>query len=325
MTIVQTVTGPIDSSQLGRVLMHEHLAVGYPGWESATNDQLDAVEMLKVCVDHLEELKDLGYSSLVDPCPSDLGRDPELMVAAAEATGFNIICAVGLYHEAEGSKHWHFRSRFEDLTPVLTELYVDELTNGIGSTGIKPGIIKAATGPHEATGYELVALAAAAAASIATDTPITTHTDEGTLGDLQQQVFSDAGVPPHRVVIGHSCGSTDTDYHLGIARRGSYLGFDRFGIPMVSDDDRVAALARVIAAGAGDRVVVSHDSVWCWKGQPWPPKLRPRVAERFVPTLFDRQIVPKLIDVGVDEAAIARLTDDNPRAYFESTPLASLT
>ena len=49
------------------------------------------------------------------------------------------------------------------------------------------------------------------------------------------------------------------------------------------------------------------------------------MAERFVPTLFDRQIVPKLIDVGVDEAAIARLTDDNPRAYFESTPLASLT
>jgi phosphotriesterase-related protein len=325
MASVQTVTGSIDSSQLGRVLMHEHLAVGYPGWESATNEQISHSEMLKVCVDHLEELKTLGYSSLVDPCPSDLGRDPELMIAAAEATGFNIICAVGLYHEAEGSKHWHFRSRFEDLTPVLTDLYVDELINGIGSTGIKPGIIKAATGPNEATDYELITLAAAAAAAIATDTPITTHTDQGTLGDLQQQVFTAAGVPAHRVVIGHSCGSTDTDYHMRIARGGSYLGFDRFGIPMVSDDDRVAALARVIEAGAGDRVVVSHDSVWCWKGQPWPPKLRSRVAERFVPTLFDRKIVPKLIDAGVDQAAIAKLTDDNPRAYFEGAPLAPIS
>ena len=137
MATIQTVTGPIDSADLGRTLMHEHLAIGYPGWESATDEPADPAEMLTVCIDRIEALKDLGYASLVDPCPSDLGRDPELMVAAAEATGFNIICATGLYHEAEGGHaHWSFRARFEDIVPVMADLFTRELTDGIGSTGV---------------------------------------------------------------------------------------------------------------------------------------------------------------------------------------------
>lgn len=325
MATIQTVTGPIDSADLGRTLMHEHLAIGYPGWESATNEHPDRDAMLRICVDRIAELQDLGYRSLVDPCPSDLGRDPELMVAAAEATGFNIICATGLYHEAEGGHaHWDFRARFEDIVPVMAEVFTRELVDGIGTTGVRPGIIKVATGPHRMSDYERKVFLAAASAAIATDTPITTHTDEGTVGDIQQQLLTEQGLAPNRILIGHSCGTTDTPYHLGIAGKGSYLGFDRFGIPIMDDDDRVEALVRLIAGGAGDRVVASHDSVWCWKGEPWPTKLRPRVAERFVPTLFDHDIIPKLVDAGVEQAAIDRLTHDNPRAYFEGTDLHPL-
>ena len=60
-------------------------------------------------------------------------------------------------------------------------------------------------------------------------------------------------------------------------------------------------IAGVIAAGAGDRVVISHDSVWCWKGNPFPPKFRANAA-KMVPTLIDEQIIPKLLDAGVTEA-----------------------
>jgi phosphotriesterase-related protein len=44
-------------------------------------------------------------------------------------------------------------------------------------------------------------------------------------------------VAPHRIIIGHSCGSSDTDYHLRIAGAGSYLGFDRFGLDMIHPDE----------------------------------------------------------------------------------------
>jgi len=322
---IQTVTGPITADQLGRTLMHEHLAVGYPGWESATNEPFDRTEAAKVCIDHIESLKQLGYSTLIDPCPNDLGRDVELMVTVAEATGFNIICATGLYKEHEGGyAHWAFRSRFEDISAVMADLFIGELVDGIGSTGIRPGLIKVGTGLGDLTEHEQAVFAAAATAAAATGTPITTHTEDGTLGDRQQGVLTAAGVDAHRIVVGHSCGSTDTDYHLRIARGGSYLGFDRFGITTVSDDDRAASLARLVEAGAGDRIVVSHDSVWCWKGNPWPVGLRQRIAETFVPTRFDTDIIPKLVDLGVADDAIHRLTHDNPHNYFEGMPLADL-
>jgi len=324
-TTIQTVTGPITSAELGRTLMHEHLAIGYPGWEAATDEPFDRAEAVRVCVDHVESLKDLGYSSMIDPCPNDLGRDIELMVAVAEATGFNIICASGLYKEHEGGHaHWAFRSRFEDVGAVMADLFIAELTDGIGSTGVRPGIIKVGTGLDDLTSHEAAVFAAAASASSATGTPITTHTEDGTLGDRQQAVLTEAGVDAHRIVIGHSCGSTDLDYHLRIANGGSYLGFDRFGIPSVSDDERAASLARLVSAGAGDRIVVSHDSVWCWKGNPWPVALRGRIAEQFVPTRFDTEIIPKLTELGVTDEAIHRLTHDNPRNYFEGAPLPGL-
>lgn len=325
MSTIQTVTGPIDAAELGRTLMHEHLTVGYPGWESATNEPFDRAAAAQVCIERIEELQELGYSSLIDPCPNDLGRDLELMVTVAEATGFNIICAVGLYKEHEGGHaHWDFRARFEDVSAVMRDLFIGELTDGIGKTGVRPGIIKVGTGLDALTTHEQAVFAAAAAASKETNTPITTHTEDGTLGEVQQQVLTAAGVDAHRVVIGHSCGSTDTDYHLSIARGGSYLGFDRFGIPSVSDDDRAASLARLLNHGAGDRVVVSHDSVWCWKGNPWPVGLRDRIAEQFIPTRFDTEIIPKLHDLGVDDEAIRRLTHDNPRRFFDGEALPTL-
>jgi phosphotriesterase-related protein len=59
------------------------------------------------------------------------------------------------------------------------------------------------------------------------------------------------GVAPHRIIIGHSCGTSDHDYHSTIATRGSYLGFDRFGYEDMgpgmaphTDDARITALLR---------------------------------------------------------------------------------
>ena len=50
-----------------------------------------ARDMVAICVAQIAELKDGGYSSLVDPCPNDLGRSVELMGEVAARTGFNLI------------------------------------------------------------------------------------------------------------------------------------------------------------------------------------------------------------------------------------------
>jgi phosphotriesterase-related protein len=324
---LETVTGSISPDALGKTLMHEHLLIGYPGSECDTaTPGPDARERVKRCVDKIEEMKSLGFSSMLDPCPSDLGRDVELMAEVAQKTNFQIICATGLYKQSEGSfPYWHFRQAFGPTVDAMAEIFIRDITQGIGTTGIKAGIIKVATGSGEMTDYERGIFEAAAKASAETGAPITTHTDQGTIGDLQQQVLTDNGALAHRIIIGHSCGTSDHDYHMKIARGGSYMGFDRFGLDMLQpDDERVAALTKLIQAGAGDRVVVSHDSVWCWRGQPFPPEAEAAMSQTWNPSHFSLRIVPKLKDRGISDEQIDALLVDNPRRFFAGDKLATL-
>jgi phosphotriesterase-related protein len=324
---IQTVTGPISPDELGPTLMHEHLLIGYPGWESHSTCGADRGEQLRVCADRLEELKAAGFRSMVDPCPSDLGRDVEFIAEVASRARFNIICATGLYKESEGgAAYWHMRAHSGPQVGAMAELFERELRDGVGRTGIRPGIVKLATGPGKMTDYERGVFEAGARAAAATGAPITTHTDQGTVGDVQQSLLVAGGVAAQRIVIGHSCGTTDHAYHMGIARGGSYLGFDRFGLDMLHPDaERTRALLRLLQSGAGDRVVVSHDSVWCWRGEPFgSPEAQRRFAEVHTPLHFTRKIAPKLREGGASEAQIRALTLDNPRRFFAGDKLPAL-
>src|SRR5262249_43405839 len=113
---VQTVLGKRRPSELGTTLMHEHLVIGWPGWEfDAAAPAFDRAAVRRLCVERMLELKELGLVSLVDPCPMDLGRDVEIMVEVAEATGVNIVCATGLYKEDQGAApYFRFRANFSD-------------------------------------------------------------------------------------------------------------------------------------------------------------------------------------------------------------------
>jgi phosphotriesterase-related protein len=325
---IRTVTGTTTPEALGRTLMHEHMLIGYPGWEAdslrpgPTRD-----EIVAKAVDRIEEMKAEGISAMIDPCPNDLGRDVELMAEVAQRTGFQLVCATGLYKQEEGGvAYWHFRSSFGPQVDAMTELFIREIEDGVGDTGIRAGIIKVATGPGKVTDYERTILEAAAKASIATDTPITTHTDRGTMGDEQQRILTGHGVPAHRIVIGHSCGTSDHDYHFAIAQGGSYLGFDRFGLDMIHpDDERVASVLRLLERGAGDRIVVSHDSVWCWRGTPIPdPAAFAAMEQIWNPLHFTRRIVPRLREGGANDEQIEALLVDNPRRYFAGEKIGAL-
>lgn len=319
---VQTVTGPISPDDLGRTLAHEHLLIGFPGWEADTIRRGPSrAEALARCIDRVSEMKAYGVRSMIDPCPNDLGRDVSLMAEVAARTGFQIICATGLYKEDEGgASYWKFRARFRPPAASIAELFIHELTRGIGDTDIRAGIIKVATGAHGVSAYERTVLEAAAIASRETGAPITTHTDDGRFGDEQQQILTDAGVPAHRIIIGHSCGTSDHAYHMRILERGSYLGFDRFGVLVVQDDEvRVKSLLALLAAGKESQLVVSHDSVWCWRGEPMPDTHDPGVAAMFsiwTPTHFFERIIPKLKAGGATDVQITRLLEENPRRFF---------
>jgi len=266
MKEINTVLGPRPVDRLGTTLMHEHLMIGWPGWDSdAAAPPLNRKDAAKMCRDRMLELKDLGMQTFLDPCPTDLGRDVEFMAEVAQAAGVNIICATGLYKEDQGSApYFKFRSQFTDAAGEMTESFVRELNEGVGSTGIKPGIIKVATQAHRIVPYEEMVLRAAARASKATGVPITTHTDEGTMGREQLEIFASEGLDLSRVIVGHSCGSADLRYHVDMLDRGCTLGFDRFGLEILQPDRlRLASLISLLVVGFHKQIVLSHDSVWC--------------------------------------------------------------
>ena len=323
MQKVQTVGGPCRPDELGVTLMHEHLLIGWPGWEAfLAEDRARRGERLMLCVERLQELHALGVRTLLDPCPIDLGRDVEFMAEAAGRSGVRIIAATGLYKEDQGAPaYFRFRAQFGAAEEEMTALFVRELTEGVGTTGIRAGVIKVATGAHRITPYEETVLRAAAHAHRVTGAPITTHTDEGTMGAEQLAILAAAGVPASAVVVGHSCGSSNLIYHLGMLDRGATLGFDRFGLELLHPDRaRLATLIGLLGVGFERQIVLSHDSVWCWRGH-MPPL--PMVLPDWQPTHVFRNIIPRLRDAGVAQAKIDAMLVDNPRRYFaESEPVS---
>ena len=317
MKAINTVTGTASPEQLGTTLMHEHLMIGWGGWElDCAAPKFERKSVLKNCVERLKEVRDLGLETFVDPCPMDIGRDVTFMAEAAAASGVRIICATGLYKEDLGNTSYFKQRTIDDIASV----YISEINKGVGDTGIKAGIIKCATGKGQVTKYEEMCLRAAARAHKATGAPITTRTEDGTMGREQLEIFASEGADLSRVIIGHSCGSSDLGYHTGMLDRGCILGFDRFGLDFLHPDKlRLAALIGLLGVGYENQLVLSHDTVACWLGRGLDLTAETaKLIANWTPTHVFKNIVPALKRAGVAEAKIRAMLVENPRRYFQN-------
>jgi phosphotriesterase-related protein len=144
---INTVTGTITSDQLGRVLAHEHVMIGWPGWESDTiRPDRRATEAVAIGTDRIARDQRPRRHDDDRPVPERPRRDVELMAELAARTGLQIICATGLYKEDQGGRpYWKFRADFGAAVQSIAELYIRELTEA-SADGHQAGIIKVATG-----------------------------------------------------------------------------------------------------------------------------------------------------------------------------------
>lgn len=318
---INSVLGPIKPEDLGATLIHEHLSIGWTGWELDPRD-FDRKEGVTRSVAKLKEIRGLGIKSFVDPCPMELGRDPEFAAEVAEKSGMQIVIATGLYNEALGIPP-HFRLMDID---GIAETYVHEIKEGIGKTGIKAGIIKVASGgihgvtpPGQGiTPIEIKCVRAAARASKATGAPILCHNDEyDPHGRLTLDVFEEEGVDFNKVLIGHACGVGDMRYYFDVLERGAWLGFDRFGIESIcSDKMRLASLMGLLSVGH-DRIMMSHDAVECWRGRDTGAlDSMIKASPNWNFAHISRNILPTMRKAGVSEDKIDTLMVKNPRSYF---------
>lgn len=321
MSKVNTVLGPVSANELGVTLIHEHLALGYLGWEcDAMSPPYDREAAAAACVEALKEAKGYGLKTLVDATASDVGRDIELQKMVSERLGINIICVTGMYTERYGKPGYlKFRSQVYDITAEVCETYVKEITQGIGNTGVKAGVIKVATGHGKISSYEEKMLKAAASAQKETGVPIISHTEAGTMGPEQADLLISEGADPKRMAIGHMCGNADLKYHLSVLEKGVYIAFDRLGIDMLFPDKlRKACLMGLLGIGYADKILLSQDYWPYWLGRTFelPQPAKPLLANWSYVHVF-KDIIPALKEAGVSNDKINTMMVENPRRLFD--------
>ena len=240
------------------------------------------------------------------------------MSVAERVPDLNIVVATGVYTYNDVPMFFHFRGPGAILggTEPMTELFVREIEEGIGETGVRAGILKCATDMAGITpGVERV-LRAVAQAHRQTGTPITTHTPTPPQpwGLEQQRILAEEGVDLTRVVIGHSGGTLDTEYHEALLANGSYLGFDHFGIGTFSVADRVESVKVLCDRGHADRIVLSHDAM-CHVD--WFPPYVPAAWKDWRWTHIPEDVLPAMRHAGISEEDITTMMVDNPRRILE--------
>jgi phosphotriesterase-related protein len=321
MSQVNTVRGAVPAEALGQTLMHEHVFVLSPEIEKTVEEWDEASEQARA-VTKLRELKQHGIDTLVDLTVVGLGRSiPRIATIAAQVPEINVVVATGVYTYNEVPMYFHFRGPGTILggPEPMVDLFVREIRDGIGDTGVRAGILKCATDrPGITPGVERVLRAIAHAHRI-TGVPITTHTPTPPQpwGLEQQRIFKEEGVDLTRVVIGHSGGTVDTDYHLELIDNGSYLGFDHFGLPGITLEQRVDAVARLCAQGHASRIVLSHDAM-C--SVDWFPRSVMDASETWRWTYISDEALPAMRARGITEADITTMLVDNPRTILAGGP-----
>jgi phosphotriesterase-related protein len=322
--IVQTVLGPFDAAKLGFCQSHEHVCSASAGFWSAWPEILGGrAQFVRAAVDKLKKAKDDGLDSFIDLTTIDLGRDIRLIEEVSRKSGVHIVPCTG--HWLDPS--WSMKQRTME---EMTQFFIREIQVGIEGTDIKAGVIKVANDVEGITPFGEKLLRAAARASKATGTPISTHTFAlDRIGEKQAEIFEQEQISPSMVCIGHSDDTTDLEYLTGLARRGYFVGMDRLrgGAPVAPGapppvrptatlDQRLTSIKRLIDGGFTNRLMLGTDV----------PLLMTLVSAADLASRQERnpdgirfvrrQVVPRLKEMGVSEQAIRMMTVENPRRFL---------
>jgi len=308
-----TVLGPVPATALGVTLTHEHLLFDQTPYHSKLSvSEVEKFADATIEMHHLgalrrnaalipdngrvddpdlaareaAEFKRVGGGTIVDVSCKGLARDPVGLRQVAAETGLNIITGCG-YYKAAG----HPPDMAERRVEGVAAEFVRELSEGIGDTGVRAGVIgEIATGqplyvaprqvwdltdvPDMLPNEEKV-LSAAGRAQAETGAPVSVHIYNyrpNRLAHHALDILADAGADLERVAICHLDTRPDPDYVASIADRGAFVEFDTFGIEsysdsnfsqMARDTDRIELVIETVDRGYVDHILMSQDV--CWK------------------------------------------------------------
>ena len=340
---VQTVLGPIDPSDLGTTLTHEHLLIdlsvlfqappveasakdifyssltpetlGYIRYHHAANYDNSRLLDVDTAIDEAGLYKQYGGVSLVDATSIGISRDPIGLARISRATGVNIVMGAAFYVDVA---HPDYVSAHTE--EHLTEQIICDVTEGVDDTGIRSGVIGEVGCSWPLTDNERKVVRAAAKAQRATGAPILIHPGRNETSPLQIiEVLDGAGADLSRTIIGHLDRTVFEHSTLSaIGEAGCYFEWDLFGsessyyrmnldIQHPNDGTKLNDIAWVISEGYGEKIVIAHDI--CSRH-----RLLKYGGHGYFYILA--QIVPMMRRRGFSEASIQNILVNNPASIL---------
>jgi phosphotriesterase-related protein len=345
---VMTVLGPIEPDALGTTLIHEHIIFDLsvyhearfgPGKDAPLPDEPLGIEhlwelkhnvarlrdnvhqrSLDIAAAELQRYKDVGGSTIVEVSSSGLVPNHAGLAQIARRTGLHIVAGTGYYIGAS-----HPADLAEKSVGQVEEEMLRDVLEGIPGTGVRAGVLGEIGTTEPLAPTERLVLEATGRVQAQTGTAIVMHPDSvhRTYERIAPalDILEKAGAALDRVVVSHCDDRLHPSYdsYAKLAARGCTLAFDTFGKQTYyatrgrqypSDDQRISTIVRLVADGLAGSVTLSHDVCYKTDLTRWGGDGYGHVC---------RNIVPRLRQAGVSEAALQQMLVENPRRLLPLT------
>lgn len=309
---VNTVLGAVPAEELGIVAIHEHIGYGMPGSELDSRWWKTPEERYAETVPKLRAFREHGGRTFVDATGICNGRDVDYYKSLSARTGVHIVACTGFVGGDTALPHFARAS-----VDYLAEVFVHEITVGIGDTGSRAGIIKVGVSRGgRMTELDKRIYRAAAQAAVRTGVPILTHLAIDV--EPAMAIFREEGLPLDRVLFGHADDGINNDRtpDRWIAEQGGRVGFDTFGYETELPDPPFWARPRRERLEHFLGFIEHHlDAVLASADANCSPLGWPGVQGHTVNYIFE-DLIPDLRAAGVGEDAIRTIFVDNPADFL---------
>ncbi len=318
--VIRTLLKDVAPADLtGSTLFHEHLSIRYPLTRALAEQQGRPVppsfsDDVPLMVEETKLAKQDGVGCIVDGGHPDMDRDLAALRRIAAESGVYIVGSGGFYMQRNYPPEIAAKSA-DQLADELARDAKTERLGAFGEIGQQGGVL---------TDDERKVFTAVAKAQVKTGLPIFTHnpytglrvTDPPVPMDAalkQLDVLESGGADLRHVAIGHVCCLNDVTAEIPkqLARRGVFVGFDRVGIPIVPDAQKVTTILAFLDAGHVDHLLLSSDFS---NTRGLKKNGGPGIAQTV--SVFG----PMLVKAGVSEATLHQILVDNPRRFLAVRP-----
>lgn len=265
MGFIRTLNGDIAADQLGVTYSHDHIYCIPPYWAERQDDDL-LLDDPAASEQELADFRQAGGNAIYDATAPDYGRQVVAVAEMAQRQQVQVIATTGfnkgfLWSSSRPGSTQTFADWIERSSiDALVEHVCHEVTAGIEGSRYRAGVVKCGTGYNTISPLERKTMTAIVKAQQLTGAPMHSHTEMGTMGLEQAQIFRGLGLDFSRLCFAHMDRNPDPWLHRQIANTGAFLCFDGMSrIKYYPEHVRTQAILALCKRGYQKQILIGGD------------------------------------------------------------------